>query len=102
MNHQKVIKIKSDTERSKNISKYAPYKKVSLWPSTSSLHVAFTYVDPEIMPVEDKFPSTRTFVVKYKKIPTPRTFPKHLSGFIYMSSEDYEIDQNFYDKYVLN
>ena len=55
----------------------------------------FMYVDPDKMPVEYYFTATNTFVVKYKKMPTPVPVPKHWLGFSCICSEDYELDMNF-------
>ena len=57
----------------------------------------FIYVDPETMPAEDHFPATKKIVLRYKKISTPGTVPKHWLVFSYIFSEDYELYQNFDD-----
>ena len=55
------------------------------------------YVDSETMPVGYHFTTTKQFVVNYKKMLTPGTVPKNWLGFIYIFSENYELDQNFDD-----
>ena len=59
---------------------------------------AFMCVDPETIQVEDHFPDTKKFVVNYKKMSTPGTFPKHWLEFSYKSSEYYDLDQKFDDR----
>ena len=56
---------------------------------------AFMYVYHKTMPVGDHFPSTKIFLVNYKKISTPGPVPKHWLGFSYILSEDYELDVKF-------
>ena len=47
------------------------------------------------MPVIDHFPATKILVVKYKKISSPGTVPKHWLVFSYIRSKYYDLDQNF-------
>ena len=63
---------------------------------------AFMYVDPEKMPVEENFTSTKKIVMRYKKISTTRPVPKHWLRFSYIRSEDYELDQNLDDTELKN
>ena len=37
----------------------------------------FMYVDPQTIPVEDHYPDTKIFVVKYNKLSTTGQIPKH-------------------------
>ena len=55
----------------------------------------FMYVDTNKISVEDYVPSTKTFVEKYKKIPTPGPVPKDWIVFSYILSEYYELDLKF-------
>ena len=57
----------------------------------------FMYVDTQTMTAEDYFNATKEFVVNRKKISTTGPVTKHWMEFIYISSEDYELDQNFDD-----
>ena len=50
---------------------------------------AFIYVDPEIMPVEDHFTATKTFVVNSKNISTTETALKYCPVFTFICSVDY-------------
>ena len=45
----------------------------------------------------DHFPATKILVVKYKKISSPGTVPKHWLVFSYIRSKYYDLDQNFDD-----
>ena len=57
---------------------------------------AFMYVDAETILQEDYFTDTKTFAEYYKKISTPGPLSKHWLGFIYICSENYELDLNIY------
>ena len=50
---------------------------------------AFMYVDIKKVPVEDYFPTTKTFVKKYKKMSTTGLVPRKWLGFSTISSEGY-------------
>ena len=47
------------------------------------------------MPVEEYVPATKKFVDNYKNLSSPGPVPKHCLGFIYIRSEDYDLDLNF-------
>ena len=95
MKHQKVIKIKHETKRSKTMDKYSLMKMFHCGHRRQVYTYAFVYVDPEIMPEKDYFLNTKTFVDNYKIISTPGPFLKHWLGFNYICSEDYGLDKNF-------
>ena len=97
--HQKFIKIENtETELSKIVDKYAQLKRFHHYLRLQVYIYSSIYADPQTMPVEDHFLSTKIFVVKYKKMSTPETAPKHWLWFSYIHSEDYELDQKFNDK----
>ena len=86
MKHQKVIIIKTETERSKIMYKYAKPKMLHHDRRLQFYIYDFMYVDPDIIPVEDHFTATKTFVNHYKKMLTPGPVPKHWLGFSYICS----------------
>ena len=80
MKHQH-IKKKTETERSKLMYRYAQLNRFRCECQRHINIYTFIHIDPQTMPVEYHFPSTKTFVVKYKKISTPGTVPKQWLGF---------------------
>ena len=56
------------------------------------------YDDTETIPPEENFTATKMLVDNKKKISTPGPIPKHWLVFSYISSEYYELDQNFDDR----
>ena len=91
------IKRKTETEQSKIIDEYMQLKRFHHDCQLKMYMYNFMYVNPDTMPVEDHFPDTKNIVVNYKNMSTPGTVPKYWSGFSYIRSEYYELDQNFDD-----
>ena len=90
-------KKKTKTERSKTMDKYAQLKRFHRYCQLQVYMYDFMYVDPEIIPVEYHFSASKYFVENYSKFSTPGPAPKHWLRFSYIFSEDYELDQNFYE-----
>ena len=102
MKHQKVIKRKTETERSKIMYKYAQLKRLHHDLRLQVHMYAFMYIYPYKMPVKDHFSSTKTCVVNYKKLSTPVPATKSWLGISYIFLEDYELNQKFGDTELKN
>ena len=62
MKHQKVIKIKTETKRSKIMYRYAKLKRFCRDRQLQVYMYVFMYVDPETIPEGKYFPDTTIFV----------------------------------------
>ena len=69
---------------------------IPLWLSTSNLHVWFLVFKSWENGRGGLISSHRTIVANYNKMSTPGLVPKHRLRFIYIYSEVYELDINFY------
>ena len=82
--HQKVVKRKTSDRTIKFTYYYAQLKNLHFDCWNQVYMYSSMYVDPQIISVEDYFPTTKSFVVNYKKISTPGPFPKHWLVFSYI------------------
>ena len=62
----------------------------------------FMYVDTKTMPVDELFIASKKFVENYKKMSTIGLVPKNWIGFSHILLEDYELDNNLYEKKIKN
>ena len=62
------LKIRIDTERLKIMDKYSQLKRFHHDRVLQVYMHAFMYVDPDTIPVQDRFTATKTFVENYKNI----------------------------------
>ena len=56
------------------------------------------YVDYQTIPLEYHFTDTKKIVVNYNQTSTSGPVPINWLLFSYIRSEDYELDQDYYDK----
>ena len=89
VDHQKIIKRKTGTEKLKVMNKYVQLKRFNHDHQHQVYMNDFMYVDTDTIPAEDNFLDKNVFVVTYKKMSTPGTVPKHWLGFSYIRSEEY-------------
>ena len=59
------------------MDKYAQLKRFHHDRQLQVYMYAFMYINHQIMPLEDHFIATKTFLMNYKKISTPVTVPKN-------------------------
>ena len=57
--------------------KYAQVKNFLYDHQLQVYRYAFMYINPQTIPLENRFPAIKTFIVNYKKMSTPGTVPKH-------------------------
>ena len=87
MEHQKIIKLKKETELSKNVYKNTQLKKFHHEIRLKVYKYAFVYVDSDKILVDYHFPATTPFFVNYNKMSTPGPVPKHCIRFSYIPSK---------------